>query len=107
MAMYEIIIDKGDCKYKLKVRILAGISYSDFGYQLCGLFALPKRKRKWYKISDEWREDYEYRRTEYDKRNDYIKNKYLEYLTQDDIDNALNQVYEKLSPQKENTNYFL
>ena len=78
--MYEIIIDKGDCKYKLKIRILTG---------------------------DEWRGDCEYRRTEYDKRDDFIKNKYLEYLTQDDIDCALNQVYEKLLPRKENTNYFL
>ena len=30
--MYEIIIDKGDCKYKLKIRILTGIAYFDFGY---------------------------------------------------------------------------
>ena len=105
--MYEIIIDKGDCKYKLKIRILTGIAYSDFGYQLCGLYTLPKRKRRWHSMSDEWRGDCEYRRTEYDKRDDFIKNKYLEYLTQDDIDCALNQVYEKLLPRKENTNYFL
>lgn len=106
----EVIIEKENCKYKVAVR-LYGVDYSNkICYRFECLMVLPKRKRKWIELSRGWSDDYEYRRTDYKEREEYIKKKYLEYLTSDDIRHIKQMLFadicEKLNPNLEDNCIF-
>ena len=102
----EVIIEKENCKYKVAVRLYGADYYSNkICYRFEYLMVLPKGKRKWRELSRRWSDSYEYRRTPYEERSEYIKNKYLEYLTQDDIRHIKQMLFadicEKLNPDLE------
>lgn len=102
----EVIIEKENCKYKVAVRLYGTDYYSNkICYRFEYLMVLPKGKRKWRELSRSWSDSYEYRRTDYEERGEYIKKKYLEYLTPDDIRHIKQMLFddicEKLNPDLE------
>lgn len=100
----EIIIEKED--YKLKISVsLYNSGYGDTGlfYRFDWIQILPKRKRKWQLLTNEWKNEYQYRSTPFEQRSDYIHKKYLEYLTEEDIvcikQQMFNYICECLNPE--------
>lgn len=107
----EIIIEKEDYKFKVAISLYGDNWYEkDLYYRFDWIKYLPKRKCKWISLSDEWREGWDYRNTPYDKRSDFMKNKYLEVLTVEDIkfikQQLFNEICEKLNPSSDNNCQF-
>lgn len=93
----EIIIEREDRKYKVRIILHNdSIANDGFYYRMDRLWELPKGKRKWRCISESWREDYHYRNTPYDKRDEYIKSKFYEVLTSEEIKYAFDTFYKRL-----------
>lgn len=65
------------------------------------------KKRKSIRISYELRDDYKYRNLEFGSqaREDYVKAKMLEYVTEEQIQEAVNKAYEALKPTADNLKY--
>lgn len=102
----EVIIEKENCKYKVAIRLHMGNFYSDtICYRFEYLMILPKGKRKWRDLSSRWSDEYGYRSAPFEERSEYIKNKYFEYLTAEDIlyikQQLFNDVCERLNPSLE------
>jgi len=103
----EIIIEKEDCKYKVAISLYGDNWYgSKLSYRFDWLKVLPKGKRKWESLTDKWRNSYSYRETPYTERDNYMKSKYLECLTAEDIVYIKAQLFDeiciKLSPSADN-----
>jgi hypothetical protein len=94
----EIIIEKDDCKYKIYITISDGTYYDpDYHYRINFIEYLPKRKRKWLRLTDEWRDSLEYRKARREgKREEWALNKLLEYFTEEEITTAMNTLYEEV-----------
>lgn len=108
----ELIIEKEG--YKLKI----SVSLHDSGYGLRYRFdwiqILPKKKRKWQSLTNEWKYEYQYRNMPYEQseqRSEYIHKKYLEYLTEDDIiyikRQMLNCICDELNPESDQNATFV
>ena len=100
----EIIFEKED--YKCKV----GAEINENFYRFAWLSILPKRKRKWQNVSKSWSDCYQYRKLNFDEKREYLKNKYLEYLTPEDIlyvkKQLLQEFCEHLNPELDTNESF-
>ena len=65
----------------------------------------PYRKRKEISIAASIIDRYDYRVLDLDGRKEYVKNVFLEYCTQEQIDKAVQEEYEKLAPSEDNVEY--
>lgn len=97
---YEFIIQKET--YKAKITVYpAEYGYGEWKYSILNLSILPKGKRKWISVTHDISDRYDYRNLEFNSedRQRYILERYLEYVTEEDIRNAVNYAYEQLKPE--------
>lgn len=94
---HEYIVDKGSHKVCIMVE-----AYSDFNspmiYKVCDIGIKAKGKRKFNFIAHEITNRYDYRKRDYEGREEYVRGKYLEYVTLEDIHNAVEYAYSKMKP---------
>ncbi len=84
-----------------KVDIVVDVYTTDFkevSYRIVNVGIKEKGKRKFDYISHRIHESYEYRRRDYDEREAYAREKYLEYITEEDVKNALEYAYSQMKP---------
>ena len=74
-------------------------------FRVCDIMVKPYRKRKEISIAASIRDRYDYRVLDLDGRKEYVKNVFLEYCTQEHIDKAVQEEYEKLVPSEDNVEY--
>lgn len=74
-------------------------------FRVCDIMVKPYRKRKEISIAASIRDRYDYRVLDLDGRKEYVKNVFLEYCTQEQIDKAVQEGYEKLAPSEDNVEY--
>lgn len=74
-------------------------------FRVCDIMVKPYRKRKEISIAASIRDRYDYRVLDLDGRKEYVKNVFLEYCTQKQIDKAVQEEYEKLVPSEDNVEY--
>ena len=74
-------------------------------FRVCDIMVKPYRKRKEISIADDIINRYDYRVLDLDGRKEYVKNVFLEYCTQEQIDKAVQEEYEKLAPSEDNVEY--
>ena len=94
---YEYIVQKEG--YKAKICIEVGVyNYSSLSYRMSRLEVLPKGKRKWVTLGETIRDDYSYRKLDFDGRSEFAKERYLKYVTWEDICAAVDYAYEQIKP---------
>lgn len=98
--LYEFIVQKETYKAKIAVSPLE-CGYSEWKYLICNMSILPKGKRKWISVTHDISDRYDYRNLKFNSedRQRYILERYLEYVTEEDIQNAVNHAYEQLKPE--------
>jgi hypothetical protein len=74
-------------------------------FRVCDIMVKPYRKRKEISIAASIRDRYDYRVLDLDGRKEYVKNVFLEYCTQEQIDKTVQEEYEKLAPSEDNVEY--
>lgn len=74
-------------------------------FRVCDIMVKPYRKRKEISTAASIRDRYDYRVLDLDGRKEYVKNVFLEYCTQEQIDKAVQEEYEKLAPSEDNVEY--
>lgn len=74
-------------------------------FRVCDIMVKPYRKRKEISIAASIRDRYDYRVLDLDGRKEYVKNVFLEYCTQEQIDKAVQEEYKKLVPSEDNVEY--
>lgn len=97
---YEFIVQKETYKAKIAV-VPAEYGYGEWKYRIYNLSILPKGKRKWISVTHDISDRYDYRNLKFNSedRQRYILERYLEYVTEEDIQNAVNYAYEQLKPE--------
>lgn len=96
--LYEYEIQKEGYKAKICVDI-GTFNYSSLSYRISRLEILPKGKRKWVTIGEAIRNEHSYRALDFDGRSNYAKEKYLEYVTWEDICAAVDYAYGQIKPE--------
>lgn len=105
--MKEYIIERADKKIKIVVKIVAGYCSSNIvDYRITDILILPKGKRKWLSVSSSIRDDYSYRRLDTDGRREFIKNKFLSYVSIEEIEKAVQIAYDGIKPQTDKFDYW-
>lgn len=102
--VYEYNLQKWDYKAKIFVDI-TDYNYTKFEYVIRGLKILPKGKRKWISIGEQIRDSYEYRDTHASQRSAYVEEKFLEYVTRQDICDAVDYAYMQIKPEYDNITF--
>ena len=74
-------------------------------FRVCDIMVKPYRKRKEISIAASIRDRYDYRVLDLEGRKEYVKNVFLEYCTQEQIDKAVQEEYGKLAPSEDNVEY--
>lgn len=74
-------------------------------FRVCDIMVKPYRKRKEISTAASIRDRYDYRVLDLDGRKEYVKNVFLEHCTQEQIDKAVQEEYEKLAPSEDNVEY--
>lgn len=74
-------------------------------FRVCDIMVKPYRKRKEISIAASIIDRYDYRVLDLDGRKEYVKNVFLEYCTQEQIDKTVQEEYEKLAPSEDNVEY--
>ena len=74
-------------------------------FRVCDIMVKPYRKRKEISTAASIRDRYDYRVLDLDGRKEYVKNVFLEYCTQEQIDKVVQEEYEKLAPSEDNVEY--
>lgn len=95
--MFEYLVQKESYKAKIRVDVNT-YGYTTFNYRISSVEILPKGKRKWITLGASIRDDYSYRILDIDGRNQYAKEKYLQYVTWEEICAALNYAHEQMKP---------
>lgn len=95
--MYEYIVQKESHKAKICVEVNT-YGYQTLNYRISRVEILPKGKRKWIAVGESIRDEYAYRKLDFDGKNQYAKEKYLQYVTWEDICVALDYAHEQMKP---------
>ena len=94
---------------KDQIRIVVRVNNYGYGgsirFRVCDIMVRPYRKRKEISIAASIRDRYDYRVLDSDGRKEYVKNVFLEYCTQEQIDKTVQEEYEKLAPSEDNVEY--
>ena len=103
--MIEYIVKKDG--YDARICVGVTMQYGTLAPRYCigDISIRTKGKRKWLSIHNEMTNSYAYRATEYSQRGEYLKTKYKEYVTDEDISNALEFAYSTLKPDKNNIDF--
>lgn len=94
MFIYEV--KKDDCK--LQICVSVSCAGSSATYKVVDVRYIPKRKRKPVSIATQITSSYEYRHRDYCDRESYVKEQYLKYCTEEDIENAIQYTYSMIKP---------
>lgn len=93
---------------KDQIRIVVQVR-ADFNggvkYVVSDIMIRPYRKRKEISVSADVRDRYEYRVLNLEGRAEYTKNVFLQYCTQEQIDQAIQEEYARLAPSDSNVEY--
>jgi len=85
--------------YKLDIVVdVYTTDHREVSYRIVDVGIKEKGKRKFEYISHRIHESYEYRRRDYNEREAYAKEKYLEHITEEDVKNALEYAYSQMKP---------
>lgn len=95
--MYEYVVQKESYKAKICVEINT-YGYASLNYRILRVEILPKGKRKWFTLVNSIRDEYSYRKLDIDGRNQFAKEKYLKYVTWEEICAAVDHAYEQMKP---------
>ena len=94
---HEYIVDKESHKVCIVIE-----AYSNFNspmiYRVCDIGIKEKGKRKFNFIARQITDRWEYRHRDRIGRDEYVREKYLEYVTIEDIQNAVEHAYSKMKP---------
>ena len=101
---YEYIVQKEANKVKIDVEMIA-FGSSDFRYRISDLSILPKGRRKWISLGAPIRDEYAYRILDFDGRSQYAKEKFLQYVSWEDICAAVDYAYAQLKPDYEHVDF--
>lgn len=101
MFIYEV--KKDDCKLQILVSIRCSGGAASCTVE--DIRRTQKGKRKPISISAQVRDTWEYRRRGYDERGKYVKEQYLKYCTEEDIESAIQYAYSMIKPTLENVAY--
>lgn len=94
----DYIVQKDD--YKAKIAIVFNDPWNNgIPYTIIDLSILPKRKRNWKSVTVEIKESHGYYIQKTEDRGAYLKEQYLQYITEEDIQSAVNYVYEQFKPE--------
>ena len=70
-------------------------------YRIEDIYITPFRKRKPISIAAQVRDLYEYRKLNHEERAEYAQQEYMKYCTEDQLWEAIQEVYHQMAPQKE------
>lgn len=94
---------------KDRIRIVVRVNHFGLGreirYRVCDIMVKPYRKRKEISVAAGIRDRYEYRVLGTKERMEYAKKVFLEYCTQEQIDQAVQEEYQRLAPTEDNLEY--
>lgn len=78
-------------------------------YRIVDIGIIPYRKRIEKFISHSIRDRYEYRILPYDgiERKNYVKSEFLKYVTEEQMTQAIANLYDMIKPTEENTQYWV
>lgn len=98
--MYECVLQREDGKVKIVIDLQN--SYNNKPkFVVRDILTCAKGKRKFISIGDSERDDYKYRHTDYEKREEYIKSVFLRYCTIEEIETAIDDVISQIRPTRE------
>lgn len=96
-------------KDKIKIHVEPNCNYSsrNIEYKI-RLEITPYRKRKSFYLDYAIRDDYNFRCLEFgsQERNNYAKVEVLKYVTEEQIQTAVNNAYKSLKPTADNLKYY-
>ncbi len=104
----KYVTENGD-----RVTIVVEFHYDEYGnmtwYNVRDVLITPRGKRKARSLASEIRDSYSYRSTPYPDRPKYVQSKFVEYCTQEQIDEAIIEKYrsivEQINPKNVNIDY--
>ena len=99
--MIEYEIKRNDISVKICVDVY--FVYRTIQYTIADVLTKQKRKRKWDSVSSSVRDRWEYRQLDIDKRCEYAKKEFLKYVTEDELNSALQFAYDSVKPTPQNT----
>ena len=102
----EYMVQKDGYKAKIFVTV-PNFDFSDLNYRISDVSILPKGKRKWISIGEDIRERYAYRVLDIERRHQYAKEQYLQYVSWEDMCAALEFAYARLKPDYENIDFIV
>lgn len=94
---YEYEFQRDEKKFVVEVEVYT-IDHRGIEYRIVDVGFKDKGKRKYNYISHPIHESWEYRRRDYSEREAYAREKYLEYITEEDVKNALEYAYSQMKP---------
>lgn len=98
--MYEYVLQREDGKVKIVIDLQTSYG-SKPKFVVRDIRTCAKGKRKFISIGDLERDGYKYRHTDYEKREEYIKNVFLRYCTIEEIEAAIEDVISQIRPTRE------
>lgn len=81
--------------------------YGHGEYRVTDVLIKPYKKRKEISLAARIRDDYAYRVLDQDGRRKYAHDKFLEYCTQEQLDRAVQLVYESMAPNPVDIVYWI
>lgn len=105
MTILEVTNENKD-KIKIRVNVYCDRWSDDIKY-IVDLEITPYRKRKSFYLMSVISDNYKYRSLDNSgmSRHDYAKSEFLKYVTEEQIQQAVNMAYESLKPTQENISF--
>lgn len=95
----ECKIKKENIDVCIIVEIYTTYGYSNCEYRIVDIGTKTKEQRKFKFKARNISNDYGYRKLDYKDRQEYVKKMYMSYVTDEDIQKAINFAYEKMKPK--------
>lgn len=95
-----VFVNENKERVEIVVRVVP--QYDGCTYRVEDIYITPYRKRKPISIAAQVRDRYEYRCLDREKRDDYVRQEYLKYCTEEQLWEAVQEAYQELAPKKEN-----
>ena len=88
------------------VELMIGYGYqNNIIWRVADIGHKSSRQRKYTYLSTEIRDRYEYRKLDQEEREVYIKEKYIEFVGMDKIEEAVMAAWKSIMPNAENLSY--
>ena len=93
---FQYIVEKEN--HKICIEVEAYVRHLNFEYSIADIGTKPKGKRKFNFIARQISDSYEYRRRNQEERAIYAKEQFLKYVSEAEIEAAVDYVYSQIKP---------